>query len=321
MNNTILESNWNSIIYTGRSSFEFKRIDSACIPELNIGLNSFLNRCLLLELPPINSVDFQTTIKQKLTIEFFKEKNYIVIQLTDSEFNDLFNDLIISLYYRIKNISNVDEYSRELIHAFYKWSEFFEEKKSDRLSIETVKGLIGELIVLRSLIKNSNSTQINDILNSWKGPYDKGHDFELDIKDIEVKTKDVSKLDVKISSEYQLDKELGKILELVVITVEGDPINGTSVKDLVLENKALILERLGDSSILLKAISQKGLTLKNMSLYDNFRFKAIRSHVYDCSSIEFPKLNKSNIPKEINGLSYNIRVSELDNFIVSKTDY
>jgi len=318
MNNKILENNWASITYTGKSKFDFKRIDTVCIPELNIGFNFLINRCLILELPVSNKVDFQSTVKENLTIEFFKETNYIVIQLTDNNYNDLFNDLIISLYHRIKSLPNVDEYSKELIQTFYKWSEFFEDKKSDRLSTEMIKGLIGELLVLKALVTISPSSKINDVLNSWKGPYDEGHDFELEALSIEVKTKEIYKLDIRISSEYQLEKELDKLLELTVVSVENDPVNGVSIKDLVIEIKDIVTEMLGDTSILLKAISQKGLTLKNLHLYDNFRFRPIHKINYDCTRIEFPKLIKSNVPKEINGLSYNIKIGLLDAYIISK---
>ena len=237
MNNSILENNWNSIFYTGNSIFEFKRIDSLCIPELNIGLNSLLNRCLILELPKRNKIDFQSKSKQNLSIEFYRDTNYIVIQLTNNAFYDLFNDLIISIYHKIKSISVVDDYSKVLIQTFYKWSEFFEEKISDRLSIDIIKGLFGELLVLKLLVKKSNSSQINDILESWKGPYDQGHDFNLNYKDIEVKTKDISGIDIRISSEFQLETELDKVLELIVISVENNPVEGQSLKDLVLEIK------------------------------------------------------------------------------------
>lgn len=319
---TKLKNKWFELSENNNTSgFRSLRISPECLSDIFIGVNKVANRCLILALPKDSIIDFKGTIKENLTIEFYKEKQFIVLQLTDNNYYDLFDDLIISLYQRIKDISVVNEYSKEFIYTFYKWSEFFEDKKSDRLSELIIKGMIGELLILKSLVNQSNSININDILNSWKGPYDKGHDFELDTKDIEVKTKDVSKLDITISSEYQLENDFDKRLELIVVSVENDKNNGLSIKDLILEIRNSVAELLGDCSILFKAISQKGLTLKNIHQYDDLRFKPIFKAIYDINSFGFPKLINSNIPKEINGLSYNIRISTLDEYIISKTDF
>jgi len=225
------------------------------------------------------------------------------------------------LYHRIKDISAINESTKEFIQTFYKWSNFFEDKKSDLLPEIVIKGLIGELLVLKTYIHESNQSCINEVLNSWRGPYDNVHDFILDKKNIEVKTKDFLKLDIRISSEFQLEKELDKGLDLVVLSVESVLIDGFSIKDIVTEIKDNIFELYGDSSIFLKAISQKGLTMKNLFQYDNYRYKPINQITYDCNSEGFPKLIKSNIPKEINSVNYNLRVSALSEFITSKKDY
>ena len=321
MKNMNLEKMWDRLVYNGSSEFIFTRMDSVCIPELNLGLNSSLDRCLLLELPKDHSVDFQTTVRQNLTLTFFKDTDYIVLQLTDGTYYDLFNDLIISLYQKIYDLSNVAEYSKVFIQTFHKWSEFFEDEKTDRLTREIIKGLFGELLVLKSLVNSSSSSKINDALNSWKGPYDQGHDFVLDDKIIEVKTKDISKVEIGISSEYQLEKELDEKLELLVVSVESEPVNGISIKDLIHEIKNSIIDKLGDCSILLKAIRQKGLTYKNIPEYDNFKFKPINQIVYDCADDDFPKLVKSNTPEALNNIKYNIKISSLNKFIISEKEF
>jgi predicted cupin superfamily sugar epimerase len=321
MESSYLENIWNTIVYQGKSDFEFKRLDITCIPELSIGFNSKLNRCLILELPLKNNVDFQSSLKENLSIQFFRDTNYIVIELIGTNFYDLFNDLIISLYHRIKAMTNADLYAGELINTYYKWSEFFSDIKSDRLSIDIIKGIFGELIVLKNLLYDSKAANINDILNSWVGPYDKGHDFELDAKDLEVKTKEVSKLDIRISSEYQLEAPIGKQLELVVVSVILDAIEGVSIRELFTEIKNFVISKLGDGLILVKAINQKGLVPNKLHIYDNFRFNPITQYSYSCCHNDFPKLIKTNIPKEITGVSYNIRISELNQFLINKIDF
>lgn len=315
-----LESLWSQIKYEPPSQYVYKRIDPLCYPELNIGINSNLNRCLILELPKVHSVDFQSSNKENLALYFFQDTNCIVLELLDSAFNDLFNDLVLSLYHSIMNLRDVPEYSSIFIKIFHKWSEFFHAKKYERLSDDTIKGLFGELYILKSLVLNSKSTKINDTLRSWQGPYDKGHDFIFDEKNIEVKTKSIAKVKVRISSEYQLEQELGKKLELVVISVEHDLVNGVSLSNLIEFIRISVIKCLGDITILLDALNQKNLSFKNMHEYDTHRYVFVKKDTYDPSLDDFPRIIKSSLPNSINEVKYSLNLTLLDSFLI-KTGY
>lgn len=300
------------------SGFRSLRISADCICELYFGVDKEGKRCLILALPPSKHLDFKGMQKENLSIEYFREKNLIVLRLADNDFDDLFDDLILSLYHGIKDINQVDEYSNHFIQTFYRWSEFFEDKKSDLLSEDAIKGLMGELLVLKLLITEPNMPEINFILNAWKGPYDKGNDFELGHKNLEVKTKSPSGIDVKISSEFQLEISSGKGLELYVISLQSDYTVGIHIKDLILEIKKLVQEASGDHTILWRALSQKNITAKNVSQYDRYRFNPVNWIAYNCADEHFPKLARSNIPAEINGLVYMLRTNLLTSFITAQ---
>ena len=316
-----LDNIWESLKYNGNSEFEFRRIDNVSIPEINIGLNSKFNRCMLLELPSEHNVDFQTMAKKNLTLSFFKDTGYIVLELIDSNYFDLFNDLIISIYSYIYELNDVDEYSKIFIQMFYKWSEFFDDKASDKLSLESVKGIFGELFVLRNLIEKSDSFKLNDTLNSWRGLYDEAHDFVFEDKNVEVKTKDVSHLAVKISSEYQLEEELDKGLELLVLSVDIDYVKGNSLRSMVDDIKELTVNKMGDFSIVLTALSQKNISMLNIYQYDNYRFLVHEQTVYDCRKEGFPRLTKINTPNAVANIRYTLQLSYLVNYLISKESF
>jgi hypothetical protein len=303
------------------SGFRSLRISAVCICELYLGVSKEGKRCLILSLPSNRHLDFKGVQKENLSIEYFSEKNLIILQLTDSDFNDLFDDLILSLYHGIKSINLVDEYSNHFIQAFYRWSEFFEDKKSDLLSEDTIKGIMGELLVLKLLITAPDKPEINFLLKSWTGLYDKGNDFELESKNLEVKSKSPSGIDVRISSEFQLEVSPGKGLELFVVSLLGDFTVGIHIGDLILEIKKLVQEFSGDNTILWKALSQKNITAKNVSQYDRYRFKPVNWVSYNCADENFPKLNRSNIPVEISGLKYILRTNLLTSFIIEQSDF
>lgn len=322
MRSTELKQKWSDLSdNTVTSGFRSLRISSDCVCELFIGVSKENKRCLILALPANKHLNFKGIQKENLSIEYSLEKNLLVLQLIDNDYHDLFDDLVLSLYHGIKNKSEVDEYSNHFIETFYRWSEFFEDKKSGLLSEDAIKGLIGELLVLKSLIAESDRSEINFILNSWKGPYDKGNDFELETKNVEVKTKSPSGIEVRISSEFQLEVSTGKGLELIVISFLSDFTVGVCIRELIFEIKKLVQESSGDNSILWKALSQKNITTKNVNQYDIYKFKPIDSISYNCATDDFPKLNKSNLPEEINGLKYNLRTNLLTTFIIDKRHF
>jgi hypothetical protein len=317
-----LKQKWSGLSEnTLTSGFRSLRISDDCICELYFGVSKEGKRCLILSLPSNKRLNFKGIQKENLSIEYFREKNLIVLQLTDSDFNDLFDDLILSLYHGIKSISQVDDYSNHFIQAFYRWSEFFEDKKSDLLSEDEIKGIMGELLVLKLLITSPDRPEINFLLKAWTGLYDKGNDFELENKNLEVKTKSPSGLDVRISSEFQLEVSLGKGLELFVVSLLSDFTVGIHIGDLILEIKKLVQESFGDNAILWKALSQKNITAKNVSQYDRYRFKPVNWVSYNCAYENFPKLSRSNIPEEINGLKYTLRTNLLIPFIIEQNDF
>lgn len=303
------------------SGFRSLRISDDCICELYLGVSKEGKRCLILLLPSHKHLNFKGIQKENLSIEYFKENNLVVLQLTDNDFNDLFDDLILSLFHGINSISQVDEYSDHFIQAFYRWSEFFEDKKSDLLSEQDIKGIMAELLVLRLLITEPDRPEINYLLKGWTGLYDNGNDFVLESKNLEVKSKSPSGIDVRISSEFQLEVPPGKGLELFVVSLVSDFSDGIHIRDLIFEIKKLVQEYSGDNTILWKALSQKNINAKNVSLYDRYKFKPVNWISYNCASSNFPKLNRSNIPEETSGLKYTLRTNLLTTFIIEQSDF
>ncbi len=322
MTNIELNKKWSGLLENPvTSSFRSLRISPDCICELYLGVSKEGKRCLILALPDKKLLDFNGIQKENLSIEYFREKNLIILQLNDINFNDLFDDLILSLYHGIKNISQVDEYSNHFIQAFYRWSEFFEDKNSDLLSEDGIKGIMGELLILKLLITSPDRPEINFLLKAWTGLYDKGNDFELELKNLEVKTKSPLGIDVKISSEFQLEVSPGKGLELYLVSLKSDFTVGIHIRDLILEIKKIVQESFGDNTILWKALSQKNITAKNVSQYDRYRFKPVNWVSYNCAVANFPKLSRSNIPEEISGLNYMLKTNLLASFIIEQSDF
>jgi len=310
-----LEQKWKALKPDG-PGYKSLRIDGNCIPDLFIGIYNVTTRCLILKLPNHQQVDFQSTEKANLSIEFFRETKWIILKLLDNDFIDLFDDLIISIYGRIYDMADAGIYSSELISTFYKWSEFFNDKTTFRLSEETIRGIFSELIVLKDFIVETDAMVLNDMLGYWKGPYNHHHDFILPQKDLEVKTMEDTALDISVSSEYQLSAESGKGLELIVVRILRDS-SGISLRDLLIDIRRLVVGKLADFTIILRGLSAYGLNLRGLEDYDGYRYKPIAIDTYDCIAYEFPKIVHANIPAAINQVSYQIRTTALNKYLLS----
>jgi hypothetical protein len=320
MNKEIIEKIWIDIVHSGKGEFEYQLMSKKSTPQLNIGYNKKDQRCLILELPLKFEKSFRQFDKENLSLKYFFKERCLCIILNDDFFKDLFDDLILSIYSKISSILNPDEYSELFTRHFFKWSSFFENKTNEGLSKDQVKGLIGELIYLKNLLLNPK-INIDDALLSWRGPYDESHDFVFDFTDFEIKTIEKSKNNVRISSEFQLESEKGKKLELVVISVDVDIENGLGLKGLVNEIKSIVHDRFGDNSIFINALAQKGLTIGDLEQYDINKYSPIEQTSYAGSDEEFPKLIRSNIPEEINKLNYNIKLNLIEGFIINKKHF
>lgn len=322
MKKSELNAKWENIAsFKNKKGYKALRINGASIPDLFLATDEDGYRCLLLFLPKKVGVKLKGTDKNKLLISFLPSKGIVLIKLKDFDFKDLFDDLILSIYSKINLISEPIHVSDEFIKTFYKWSLFFEDKRVKKLGEEQIQGLFGELFVLSDYLKKSNPSTINFTLSSWKGLYDDANDFEFDLNNVEVKTKKESKLFVKIASEYQLEKELDKDLELLVVSVKVDLIEGSSIHDMLIAIVKQIRTNLGDLTILYQALNQKGLTVENLKQYNNHRFIVTKTESFNAGHDDFPKLSISNIVSEVSNLKYKLRVTQLEEFLIELKKY
>jgi len=323
MNELQLEDQWSKLKEQKSSDFITLKIDANCKPDLNLGINSKKNRCLLLMLPKGFNIDFVGEAKENIKTSYNRKDNCIVLELLDGYYLNLFNDLIISLYFKINKIQDLKESTAVFISTINKWAAFLAKGRNNILTQEVIKGLFGELTVLNELLNASSMSNVNNALSSWQGPYDTNTDFIFDNKNIEVKTKNYDSSVVRISSEFQLDDEPGKKLELLVVSVETDNKLGADIESIILEIRERVLGLNGDVSLLFDALAQKSLFSSNLKDYALYKFTLKKHETYDCNMIienaeVFPRLTKSKLPDYIKKVKYNINLQELNSFIIAQ---
>ena len=298
--------------------YDLIRISTVCLPDLSLAISPDEERCLILELPAGFHFDFHPVVREKLSLDKNEEKNYVTVILYDNDYVDLFDHLITSIHNTIMNVRDTDEYSDIFAKTFHKWVKFFDLDNNNKLPDSVIIGMFGELILMKKLLNEAEGAKVNTILRGWKGPYDKGQDFEFDSINIEVKTRKPSPTSVKIANEGQLDQLEGKELELAVVVVEQDPLNGMTLNQLICLLVDIIERLLGDTSILYSAISQKGLWPKNLSDYDHISLVPKELTRYNCLSISFPRIVRSELVEGIFGVKYSLDTSKLNDHIIEQ---
>jgi len=318
MNIEELEIKWNKLQLPKTGAYSYSRIDGVCLPDLHIGLSQKGNRCLILVLAPKSKIEFVGEKKENLETYFRKKEKHIVLELTDRFYNSFFVDLVVSLYYRIKDVSNDNDSARSFISLIQYWSDFLRAKKGKMLSTVAIKGMYGELIYLEYLLVNIN-LPIDDKLNSWKGPYDDNHDFHFDEKNAEIKTKTIASNEVHISSEYQLEGVAGKNLELVVISVEDVSVNGDNLSSVLNRIRKYVLDKNGDISIISEALNKKNIQFSTVDIYDSHMFRLKTFEVFNCDDLDFPKLTSTSIGDSLRKVSYRLILKDLDDKLLIQT--
>ncbi|WP_226664454.1 PD-(D/E)XK motif protein [Microbulbifer aggregans] len=321
MNRKKIEEKWTLVLDAEPSrGFRSLILDPRCKAEIFLGINQKAERSLMLRLPDEFSPYIRPVKKEKISIDYMADSRFLILALHDSQFNDLFDDLVLSFYNSITNIPDPEGHTNEFLKIFSKWVQLFEDQVGNRLSSSEVQGLYGELCFLKSRILEKSEIHIDHHLESWVGPYDRGHDFITESCNFEIKTKSADSQTVTISSEVQLEPELGKDHHLVVYSVLFDLENGGSLSSILLDIRGLIESKLGDVSILRKALQKKSLTFENVRDYDNYRFRVKSVSIYDARRNEFPSIIKSNIPENVSKVNYKLNLYGLDNFVVERRD-
>jgi hypothetical protein len=313
-----LDQLWKSIVYSGSGQVSYRLMSLESIPSLNLGINKIGQRCLILELPSDLRPEIPENSKENISLWYYASENCISIVLNDSYFEDLFNDLILSIYHKIYKIEDPKTYSTHFVAYYFKWLNFL-DNHNNILSKEVIKGIWGEVFYLKQLL-DSNSLNVNDNIISWQGPFDKGHDFVFELLDVEVKTIDNGSNTIKISSEYQLDNDPSKKLQLAVLSVQDDKNEGITLEKLVKEVRNTVIKQGGDINAFSDALFQKGLTFGNLNQYDIYPFKPITIQHFNCCDDEFPRIIKSKLPEEIASVRYSLKLNMIQEFLITQIE-
>ena len=236
-----------------------------------------------------------------------KDERSMVLSLTDTsclrEFCIFCNDLVDST-------SKLSKFSKKgyetLCNLYFTWQKMF-KSHSEILSEHEIKGLIGELLFLKD--EMFPLWGISNSISSWTGPDASKKDFSIENTWYEIKTIDVGKPTVKITSIEQLDSSIEGTLAVFQVEKMAPSFNGINLNNLV-ESIITMFTSLQDKDDLISKLNKAGY-------FPNTDYE---EYVYDVKNLteyrvnnSFPRLKKDSIPVAVASASYELLLSELEN--------
>jgi hypothetical protein len=243
----------------------------------------------------------------------YKDKFRLILVLNDKSDSEMFYSLCMDLIRGTSNLPNGIIPYHVIIRRLIRWQSFLKRKRSELLSNEQIKGLIGEILLMEE--KVSVRFGWEQTIMFWKGPEGAPQDFSIHDSVIEVKCQSGgSKPTVKISSAEQLIPQVpeGYLAVYTITTTEQQDLSSFSLNDLVsrvfskLENESEeTLERF--SHLLDKA----GYIYREE--YESPRYKKIDLVCYGLKD-SFPRIKLTDIKPGIENVSYQLRLEACDSF-------
>ncbi|MEG0076424.1 MAG: PD-(D/E)XK motif protein [Erysipelotrichaceae bacterium] len=241
------------------------------------------------------------------------DNNYnLIFTLKNEEFYYVFIDFCSYLIDELK-IENEEKINKKSYKCWLSFKQLFERKYNEFLSLEQIKGLVGELVFLNDYM--FNKFDVYKGIDSWLGCEKAHKDFEYDNTWMEVKAADQSKNEVKISSLEQLDSHVDGYLCVVKMNLSSI----TSDISISLNNIVnLIEEKIKDESYI-HIFREKLLKIGfyRNEYYDQYRFVILSKKIYSIKE-EFPRLTKRNVPIGVNSASYKLDLNVIDIFCKEK---
>lgn len=206
---------------------------------------------------------------------------------------------------------NVIDPEVAILHQYKKWQRMFAKWSGEGMSDQEQKGLLGELLYLKTLIERIGEAAA---ITAWQGPEGCDQDFEFDVGWAEVKTVMIAATEVSISSLQQLDRtDAGRLVVYYADKCTSDSEMNRSLKDIVAD----ILHCVG--SPLYRDLFECKLA-RTGYFGSNVEFNQYRIAKCEVFSVTagFPRISPANLPAEITSAKYALSLPSIQRFVTEE---
>lgn len=240
-------------------------------------------------------------------------RNAVCFSLEDNKLKDQFVSLCWDIMDCSYEIQDKRVAAQSALKRFKMWQRLFAEARYKKLSETEVKGLIGELSVLKNICVQKYG--INKAISGWVGPLGADRDFAFEDMWYEAKYVSLSMDKVSISSLDQLD--IDDVGELVLCRYEktSEAAAGyITLNSLVKEIRGLASY---DENVLVSFLNRmalSGYSEENEQADQPYIFHRFEKYCVESNS--FPRLRRSRVPIAISQCSYQLSIPALQQWKV-----
>jgi len=222
-----------------------------------------------------------------------------------------YEDVYLRLCWDMIDVSRTaDSPQKAFISRYLMWQKLLQYMKTDVMSFQRQKGLLGELLYLQSLLVNGEYEQS---LRSWTGPEGYDQDFVFEDTWSEIKTVAMASEVVSISSLQQLDREEPGELVVYFLESTATATGGISLPQKVEEIRNLFRREIALLDRFNMKLFMYGYRDKDATEYFKNAFRLVEIREYHVK-FDFPRLTRRNTATVITTCSYSLSLAGLEAF-------
>ncbi len=252
-----------------------------------------------------------------LSVKNSKHLSRLVISLTENKYRKTFFKVTDILINELDGIKEDKKIVDIVFSELFSLQDFFKKLETSKgMSDNLQQGLFTELDFLENEL--FNNLPYRDALNSWQAPNKSAHDFSKNGVVVEIKsTNEIPVKKIKIANENQLDNGNLKKLFLCTNEVKRNISQGQNLYEKIQNIRKKIYKNDRNSLNYFNALITKcGFFEEDKNKY-HLTFK-INRKIFHHVKGKFPRLSSINLPKGIDGASYNLDLNFCHNYLLSK---
>lgn len=227
--------------------------------------------------------------------------------LLDGDLTRNFSVMCYDLAERASGARSVQAATDILLRALGGWAELFKKRGHEGLTREEVLGLVGELLMIETLLTESDINP-DALIQGWRGPDGDARDIGVNGARIEVKAqRSTSSLRIRVSSINQLDDRGDRVFVVLMRLSPSEA--GQSLVELM----NVLLNRLEGRPLATLEFERKvvlsGISIDSELSHEKY---SLDERLIYAVTDAFPRLIPSNVPLGITAVQYEVSGQPLD---------
>lgn len=260
------------------------------------------------------------TLSNVVLVERYEDKGgkwNLSFTLQDRKFDEVFLRLADDVYARSAAAPNERSALDRVSVVFDEWRRLLRPRASGLLSMEELRGLVGELWLI--LNEFSTTRSIAAAIEGWLGPMGLPQDFWYDGDGfLEAKAIGPSMTRVNISSEHQLDTEDLELIVLQIANTDEQTVGAINLPTLVGRTLTALSDTGASADDLQERLARLGVDVTE-AFYQDTWFVVTRMTNYGVDD-EFPRIMASALPTGVTRVIYQIELVAIEKFKRSETE-